>query len=100
MRGVLRSYEVQEPVTSPTFVIEKIYTPPQSPFKKIVHVDAYRLKDSSELEDLGFKELLKNEGTLILIEWPEHVRAVVPDYARWLHFSFGQDAERFVTYDD
>ncbi|OGG44996.1 tRNA (adenosine(37)-N6)-threonylcarbamoyltransferase complex ATPase subunit type 1 TsaE [Candidatus Kaiserbacteria bacterium RIFCSPHIGHO2_01_FULL_50_13] len=99
VRGVLRSYGIEEPVTSPTFVIEKVYIPPRGPFKKIVHIDAYRLENTHELDVLGFKELLGDEGTLILIEWPEHVEGAMPPDARRLAFTIGEGEERFVEYN-
>src|ERR1700739_2778621 len=50
---------IEENVTSPTFVIEKIYQLPKKSdvrhrfFKRLVHVDAYRLEGPAELEKLG-----------------------------------------------
>lgn len=97
VRGVLRSYGVEESVTSPTFVIEKMYTPPRGPFKKVVHVDAYRLESGRELERLGFSELLKDVETLILVEWPEKAEGVIPKDAKRVRIEIGDGAERFIV---
>lgn len=78
-QAVARALGVSDPVTSPTFVLEKIYELPEgTPFKKLVHIDAYRLKSGSELKPLGFDEVMKDPGTLVLLEWPERVADALP----------------------
>lgn len=85
-QGIAKALEVEETVTSPTFVLEKIYALPKQPldaargkkFARLVHVDAYRLKSAHELEVLGWKELLQDPGNLIVLEWPENVASAVP----------------------
>ncbi|MEK7133780.1 MAG: tRNA (adenosine(37)-N6)-threonylcarbamoyltransferase complex ATPase subunit type 1 TsaE [Patescibacteria group bacterium] len=72
---------VAETVTSPTFVLEKIYQLKGQKFPHLIHIDAYRLKGAHELEALGWKELLQNVGNLIVLEWPERVADRVPEDA-------------------
>jgi tRNA threonylcarbamoyladenosine biosynthesis protein TsaE len=69
---------VTEEITSPTFVIFKKYSLTKSSFKTLVHVDAYRLENTKELERLHFKEELANPDNLIVIEWAERVTDLVP----------------------
>ncbi|MEK7514295.1 MAG: tRNA (adenosine(37)-N6)-threonylcarbamoyltransferase complex ATPase subunit type 1 TsaE, partial [Patescibacteria group bacterium] len=40
---------VKDTLTSPTFVIEKIYPLKGKQFKKLIHIDAYRLSEGKEL---------------------------------------------------
>jgi len=88
---VAKLFGIKKKLASPTFVIMKFYevkptSPRPSPerrggilnFKKLIHIDAYRLKNSEELLKLGWKEILKDSGNLIFIEWPENVRSVMP----------------------
>ena len=77
-QGMAKALGVGEVVTSPTFVLEKIYALEGQKFSHLVHIDAYRLKSAHELEALGWKELLQDAGNLIVLEWPEHVAEVVP----------------------
>lgn len=93
---------VKEDVTSPTFVIEKIYDLPEPPlygFKKLIHIDAYRLDSGAELLSLGFKELLNTPENLIIIEWPERVADILPSSTKILKFTFINDTTRTVDYD-
>ena len=73
VKAIANALGVKESVTSPTFVLEKIYTleHPVSKFRRLVHIDAYRLQGPTELAPLGFDELMKEPGNLILLEWPE-----------------------------
>ena len=77
-QALARELGVTEDVTSPTFVIEKIYflKDNQKPaenslrltktnhsenippiFEKLIHIDAYRLESGAELANLGFAEM-------------------------------------------
>ncbi len=78
VKGVARELGVREMVTSPTFVIMKIYKLVRQPWKHIVHIDAYRLESADELRPLGWDEIVADSGNLILIEWAEKVRALLP----------------------
>lgn len=91
---------VIEQVTSPTFVIEKIYTAKDSDFKKFVHIDAYRLEDGHELNVLDFKRLIEDEQNLIFIEWPERVADILPLDTFYISFTFVDENTRMISYED
>ncbi len=64
-------------VTSPTFVIQKEYNIKDNYlFKKMIHIDAYRLESKKELEYLGWNEVILDPENLIFIEWPEQVAGI------------------------
>jgi len=111
VKAVAKELGIKEPVTSPTFVIEKIYTigsnggnDPQksyggdtsvkSSFGRLVHIDAYRLESARELEVLNFEELVGDPNNLILIEWPENVREILPEGALTIKCEFVSETER------
>ena len=110
---------VSETVSSPTFVIEKIYPIRNSKsqetlisngtsksnssatnqnFSHLIHIDAYRLKSGAELTSLGLQEILKDENNLILIEWPENVLDVLPENSKHIYFEFVDENTRKITY--
>lgn len=104
-QGVARALGVTETVTSPTFVLEKIYPIRNTSrsngagklgFKRLVHIDAYRLKGAHELEVLGWNELLADPGNLILLEWPERVEGAIPNDATRITFDIQGD-ERIIS---
>ena len=96
-------------VTSPTFVIEKVYeiTKPEArPFVRFIHIDAYRLKGTDELKHLGWEELIIDSGNLIIIEWPEHVVEAIPENAHRIRITIpstqlgtsGEGESRIIEY--
>ena len=74
VRAICRGFGVTEDVTSPTFAIVHEYGGARAP---VLHVDLYRLRDASDLVQLGWDELLARRA-LILIEWPELARDQLP----------------------
>lgn len=90
---------VIEPVTSPTFVIMKRYETTDADFQLLIHIDAYRLEDASELSVLGFDDVLAESKALICIEWPERVAALMPADAIQLSLTLkGNERTLTATY--
>jgi tRNA threonylcarbamoyladenosine biosynthesis protein TsaE len=90
---------VTETVTSPTFVIEKIYKLDHSHFAHLIHIDAYRLESDQELLSLGWKEIIADPKNLIMIEWPEKVPGCMPSYSEYITFTFINDTTRDISYE-
>jgi len=81
-------------VSSPTFVLQHEYSTPNL---RVFHLDAYRI-DASQLQAIGFEELLK-EGGVTLIEWPGKVASAIPADARYLRLSVtGESARRVEVF--
>jgi tRNA threonylcarbamoyladenosine biosynthesis protein TsaE len=81
-QGVAKAFGVEDTVVSPTFVIEKIYELTSQNFSHLIHIDAYRIEKSEELLHLGFREIIKDKGNVIFIEWPERVMDIIPDHIK------------------
>lgn len=79
---------VKEQITSPTFVLMKLYVLPKpvNGIEQICHVDAYRLESADELEAIGVQEYIGTANTLSIIEWPERVKGSIPEDAIWISF--------------
>ena len=71
----------EEEVHSPTFIIMRIYELEGEVFKKLIHIDAYRLESDEELINLGWQELISHPSNLICIEWPERVAGIIPEHS-------------------
>jgi len=85
--------EVNETVTSPTFVIMKKYQlSGDGRFKYLVHIDAYRLETPEELKVLNFEAEVQEAGNLIVVEWADKVTNLLPNKQRLdLDFAINQD---------
>ncbi len=98
---------IREIVTSPTFVIEKIYTIEKEISKEIptgfthlIHIDAYRLDRSEELISLGWKDITSNPTNLILIEWPERVADIMPANHMRISCTFVDETTRKIVFNE
>jgi tRNA threonylcarbamoyladenosine biosynthesis protein TsaE len=104
VQALARSLGVKERVTSPTFVIQKTYALPSSQtkhgFKRLVHIDAYRLNSLDDLRMLGWGECVADPHALILLEWPERVREVYSHAGRFVvSFFHSGEYEREIVFD-
>jgi|TARA_R110002051_G_scaffold156702_1_gene228402 tRNA threonylcarbamoyladenosine biosynthesis protein TsaE len=66
-RAILAALGHTGEVPSPTYTIIETYDELNPP---VVHADFYRLKDPSEVEELGLDDY--REGAVLLAEWPDH----------------------------
>lgn len=72
-QGIARGMGIEDPVTSPTFVVAR-EMPIGSSGVGLVHVDAYRISSLHEWDDLD----LDLESVATVIEWGERVVAALP----------------------
>ncbi len=78
-RAVARGAGVEGPLPSPTFnVMFRYVSPRRGP---VTHVDLYRLSSPDELGEIGWADVLAEDG-IVLVEWPERAGDAVPD-DRW-----------------
>ncbi len=94
---------IKENIISPTFVIMKIYELNSkslyfSNFKKLVHIDAYRLDSYKELQKIGWEELEKDEDNLIIIEWPEKVKEIISKKSFKIELSHIDEEKRYIKF--
>lgn len=78
-------------ITSPTFTIISGYETTNERFKQLIHMDAYRIEEESELAPLRFVELLNQPDTLFCIEWANLIKEALPSDTHWIHFSNADD---------
>jgi tRNA threonylcarbamoyladenosine biosynthesis protein TsaE len=93
-QGLLNGLGAQGPYTSPTFNIMKEYE--TSDFK-IVHIDAYRI-GANDLLELGFNDFAGKDDVITIIEWPENVKAIIPEDAMRIQFEWLDENQRKITF--
>ena len=94
IKGFSKALGIREKVHSPTFVLihrHKIRG------KNLYHVDAYRLKSGKDLLKLGIKEIFANPKNIVLIEWADRVKRIIPKNAVWIRLEHLSKNERKVT---
>ncbi len=93
-QAIAKELGIKEAITSPTFVIEKIYEIKHNNFARLIHIDAYRLEGGNELQNLNFEEIVSNKNNLIFIEWPENVKDILPENHIKLFCEFVDESSR------
>ncbi len=75
VRGVLRGLGHRGRVKSPTYGLVESYDLADL---SVHHLDLYRLTDPEELDFIGLDDLV-GDGSLLLVEWPERGRGMLPE---------------------
>lgn len=84
-QGLVAALGMPGRVTSPTFCLVQEHG-------KIVHMDLYRLKSEEDVLAIGWEDYLA-EGAILVVEWPERARTLIPSTARHVRLSHLAEAE-------
>ena len=79
VQGIARGLSISEDITSPTFALSHHYNSGKIP---LVHLDLYRLENSSSAKEVFFseeEEAFQNKAILV-IEWPELIEPLIKDF--------------------
>ncbi len=60
------------------------------------HVDCYRLKKPEVLIDIGLKDILKDSKNIVLIEWGEKLKKLLPQNAIRISFKYLDHDQRKI----
>jgi len=97
IQGLAEALGVKEKVLSPTFVIMKSFKFQVSSFRTLYHIDCYRIEKPEEMAELGFEEILKNPKNIVVIEWAEKIKKILPKDTVWINFEhLGEDKRRIT----
>lgn len=96
-KGLAKGLCIKKIIKSPTFVLMKVYpVTKHKTIKHLVHLDAYRLDDFSELENIGIDEYLNGEN-VVVIEWGDKVKKNLPKKTKSIKFKI-QNNFRKINY--
>lgn len=91
VKGLAVAWGIEQTITSPTFNIYQIY----SGERQLIHMDAYRLPDHSQIDDLMLEDFMQSPYCLAL-EWPERVWESLPPNCWHLEFHLANNAQRHI----
>src|SRR3989344_7783533 len=92
-QGFAEGLGIKERITSPTFVILKIYRVKNK--KDLIHIDAYRI-GARDLAVLNWKEFVKETRNIILIDWGGRVKKILPKDTIRILFAHHKSDERKI----
>jgi tRNA threonylcarbamoyladenosine biosynthesis protein TsaE len=90
--GIAAGLGVEEPVTSPSFILSREYV---SGFMPLIHADIYRLSTRNEFDDLDL--LSEASQGVLVIEWGDVVEPILPlDHLR-VDFTVDEAEARIIN---
>ena len=84
-------------VSSPTFAIVNEYLAEDG--TPVYHFDFYRINRLEEALDIGLYDYL-DSGYPCLIEWPENIRALLPEETLFVTIRVSPSGERVLSWED
>ncbi len=94
---IAKELGVQKTVQSPTFTLLQAYPIQKGRFKKLIHIDAYRLSPG-EKDTIGWSDYVNNPENLIFVEWPENLPGGFPKEFPTIGFSVVDEHTRDIAH--
>jgi tRNA threonylcarbamoyladenosine biosynthesis protein TsaE len=96
VKGIAQGWGSLDEVTSPTFVIVNVYRKPDG--ETMYHLDAYRLQNAYEAEDLDIEQMI--EDGILVIEWPAHIDEAIPQDRLTIQMQWMTDEQRRMVFQN
>jgi len=107
VKGIAKGLGIKQNITSPTFVLMKIYEIKNFPrlelgtrvkfkIKNLVHVDYYRLKSLDDTLSLGITDYLGKKDTICIIEWANKIKFFLPEKTLKIKFKYIDENKRKI----
>lgn len=95
-RGLAQGLGIKRNINSPTFVIMKVYKIDRVNIKHFIHIDAYRLSSAQSLVDIGIQEYLGAKDAVVVIEWADRVKEILPLKTQIINFKHLEENKREI----
>jgi tRNA threonylcarbamoyladenosine biosynthesis protein TsaE len=68
-----------------------------SKIRRIYHIDAYRINEE-DLLNLGWEEIINDKNNVVIVEWPDRVRKILPQTAMEIGFEWLDENQRKIMF--
>lgn len=72
VKGLAEALHFKQTITSPTFVLFKVYNNDNQKINQLVHVDCYRV-GGIEIKKAGLEDYFYEPQTIVVIEWSDKI---------------------------
>ncbi len=93
-RGFARGLGVEDIISSPTFNLIKEYHIENDTW--FFHLDLYRINDSDAALAFGVDEYISDKQSVVMIEWAERIKELLPPYTICINILRKSDKEREI----
>ena len=90
VQGLASGWGSLDPVSSPSYVLVNVYR--RLDEGKLFHLDAYRLEDAQEAENLDILAMIE-EGPLV-VEWADRIKEALPEQHPWITMRWIAEEQR------
>lgn len=97
-QGFARALGIQSKIISPTFIIIRSYKINYGTFRRLYHIDLYRIENVYDLDDLGLEEIINDKENIVVIEWPEKMEKLLKNALK-IKLKYVSDNERRLIFD-
>jgi len=97
VKGFAKGLGIKKRILSPSFVLMRQYkiTPRRS---DLYHIDLYRLEKPIDIKTLGLEEIWNNPYNLVIIEWAEKIKEMLPEKRVEIKFEYiGKDKRKIIV---
>jgi tRNA threonylcarbamoyladenosine biosynthesis protein TsaE len=97
-KGLAQGFGIKKLITSPTFILMKVYRVHHAEIKYFCHIDLYRLKKPGEIRDIGLHDFLGRSDSVVVIEWADKIQKFLAPYRQTIiNFSVLGRNSRLIT---
>jgi len=100
IKGIAAGLGIKKTITSPTFVLMKVYPVKGFTFneiKKLVHIDCYRSSSPEDIKAVGALDYFNDNETIVVIEWAEKIKKILPKKTVNIKIKIGRINNRNIT---
>lgn len=106
VQGLVRGLGIKRRIISPTFIIFRSYKLKAKKSKVKIesqkskffyHIDLYRITDEKDIKGLGLDEIIKEKKDIIVVEWAEKMRDLLPKNRWEISFEYIDDNRRQIA---
>lgn len=99
VQGFAKELGIAQRIVSPTFILVRQYKlRGKALLSDLYHVDLYRLEKDLEFEiiNLGITDVWEKKGSVVIIEWAEKIKEIIPASALWIYFDLLSEKQRRI----
>jgi len=99
VQGLARGLGIKGRIISPTFVFIRSYPLPITHNSKPIfyHVDLYRIDKIEDTRGLGIEELMVEKEAIVVIEWAEKIKSILPKKRIDIFFEYVSEKQRKIN---
>ena len=97
LQGAMSGLGITQRVTSPTFIMAKMYIAPTK--TPVFHIDLYRTESPDDLASIGLTDMINDPNAIIFVEWADKMKALLPQRAIRVTLTKTGENERIIHAD-